>query len=309
MPVVSIRHLTTYRYAKPVGFGEHRMMLRPLEGHDQRLIAAEVEISPEPSLFRQVSDVGGATVGVARFGAQADRLVFDSHAIVDHRPETVLDLDGARAALGAGRFEYDPLDAPELARSIARQAPSADVAAWARRFARASGKTRLTSLLADMTQAIQGGFAYKLRLEGAPQTAVQTLQSRTGSCRDFAVLMIDAARSLGLAARFVSGYVYSTSQKSGQKSGRNGGGHTHAWVRVYLPGGGWTDFDPTNGLIGGADLIRVAQVADPRQALPLHGTWSGAAEDFLGMDVEVDIRVEEAAIMQPAAPLRVAKAG
>lgn len=307
MPVVSIRHLTTYRYAKPVGFGEHRMMLRPLEGHDQRLIAAEVEVSPEPSMFRHVSDVSGATVAVARFGARADRLAVESRALVDHRPETVLDLDGARATLGGRTFEYDPVEAPELARSIVRlhPDPAGEVEAWARRFVRASGKTRLTALLADMTQAIQGGFAYKLRLEGAPQAAAETLAGRTGSCRDFAVLMIDAARSLGLAARFVSGYVYSTSQKSGRK----GGGHTHAWVRVYLPGGGWTDFDPTNGLIGGADLIRVAQVADPRQALPLHGTWSGEAGDFLGMDVEVDIRLEEAAIMQPAAPWRVAKVG
>jgi transglutaminase-like putative cysteine protease len=246
-------------------------------------------------------------VGVARFGARADRLAFESRVIVDHRPETVLDLDGARADLGGGILEYDPVEAPELARSIARPHPDAagEVEAWARRFVRASGKTRLTALLADMTQAIQGGFAYRLRLEGAPQAPIETLQTRTGSCRDFAALMIDAARSLGFAARFVSGYVYSTSQKSGRK----GGGHTHAWVRVYLPGGGWTDFDPTNGLVGGADLIRVAQVADPRQALPLHGTWSGEAQDFLGMDVEVDIGVEEAAIMQPAAPLRVAKVG
>ncbi|HEY8571498.1 transglutaminase family protein [Phenylobacterium sp.] len=303
MPVVSIRHLTTYRYAKPVGFGEHRMMLRPLEGHDQRLISCEVEVSPEPSLLRQVSDVSGATVGVARFGGTAERLVFDSRAVVDHRPENLLDLADARVRLGAIPFEYDPVEAPELARSIARQHAPGEVDAWARRFVRADGSTRVSGLLADMTHAIREGFAYRLRLEGGPQAPAVTLESRTGSCRDFAVLMMDAARSLGLAARFVSGYVYSSSSKSGRK----GGGHTHAWVRVYLPGAGWTDFDPTNGLIGGVDLIRVAAVADPRQALPLHGTWSGDASDFIGMDVEVDIRPEEESILQPASHLRVAQ--
>ena len=154
-----------------------------------------------------------------------------------------------------------------------------------------------------MTHAIREGFAYRLRLSGAPQTPAETLATRTGSCRDFAVLMMDAARSLGLAARFVSGYVYSASPNR-----RKGGGHTHAWVRVYVPGCGWTDFDPTNGIIGGTDLIRVAVVADPREAVPLHGTWAGEAGDYLGMDVEVDISVQSAAAAKPQAGLRVALA-
>lgn len=304
MPVVAIRHLTTYRYRKPVGFGEHRMMLRPLEAHDQHVISAEVDIFPEPGLFRQVSDVNGASVGVARFGASADRLVFDSRVLIDHRPETVIDLDGTRVALDGATPVYDAADLHELERSMTRlhPDPAGEVAAWARRFVNPNGKTRLASLLADMTHAIRAEFAYGLRLTGAPQAPTETLQTRTGSCRDFAVLMIEAVRSLGLAARFVSGYVYSQSPKTG----RTGGGHTHAWVRVYLPGGGWTDFDPTNGLVGASDLIRVTVVADPRHALPLHGTWSGEAGDFLGMDVSVDIRLEEAA-MQPASHLRVAQ--
>lgn len=304
MPVVAIRHLTKYRYRKPVGFGEHRMMLRPLEAHDQHVLSAEVEISPEPAMFRHVSDATGATVGLARFGAEADHLVFDSRVRVDHRPETVIDLDGTLAALGCAKFAYDPVDAPELARAIAplHSDSTGAVAAWARTFVRPVGKTRLASLLADMTHAIRAEFGYALRLTGAPQAPAVTLETKSGSCRDFAVLMIEAVRSLGLAARFVSGYVYSS-----QKTGRTGGGHTHAWVRVYLPGGGWTDFDPTNGLIGGCDLIRVTAVADPRQAIPLHGAWSGEADDFLGMDVEVNIALEDMASAQPASQLRVAQ--
>ncbi|MDB5443121.1 MAG: Transglutaminase [Phenylobacterium sp.] len=303
MPVVSIRHLTTYRYRNPVGFGEHRMMLRPLEAHDQRLLSAEMEITPEPSLHREICDVSGSSVGVARFAGRSDRLAFESRVRVDHRPETGFDLEGEDSALGHEPFGYAPEDAQELARSLARRHPSGEVEAWARRFLRPVGRTRLANLLSDMTQAIRADFTYATRLQGPPQAPRTTLQTRTGSCRDFAVLMIEAARSLGLAARFVSGYIYSTSPKSGH----TGGGHTHAWVRVYMPSCGWTDFDPTNGLIGGRDLIRVAVVADPRHALPLHGSWAGLASDFLGMDVEVEIAVEAALVTQPNAELRVAR--
>lgn len=307
MPVVSIRHLTAYRYRKPVAFGEHRMMLRPLESHDQRLLSAEVAISPEPALVRHVHDVSGATVGVARFEGRADRLAFESRVRIDHRPAHAFDLEGEEGCLGAGPFVYDAEEAGELARSIARRHADAggELEAWARRFARPAGRTRLSELLTDMTQAIHGGFAYGIRLHGPPQTPAETLESRRGSCRDFAVLMVEAARSLGLAARFVSGYVYSASPKSGRK----GGGHTHAWARVYLPACGWTDFDPTNGIIGNTDLIRVAAVNDPRQALPLHGTWAGEAGDFDRMDVEVDIEVEAAAAAEPAHHLRIARTG
>ena len=138
------------------------------------------------------------------------------------------------------------------------------------------------------------------------QTPAQTLEMRSGTCRDYAVLMIDAARSLGLAARFVSGYVYSP-YVSRESPGRVGGGHTHAWVRIFLPSCGWVEFDPTNGIVGNADLVRVAIARDPRQAVPLHGTWSGLPADYLGMDVEVEVSVEAEAATQPAPLRRVAQ--
>ena len=122
---------------------------------------------------------------------------------------------------------------------------------------------------------------------------------RSGTCRDYAVLMMDAARSLGLAARFVSGYVYSP-YVSRESPGRIGGGHTHAWVRIFLPSCGWVEFDPTNGIVGNADLVRVAITRDPRQATPLHGTWAGEAGDFLDMDVTVDVRTESEFTPQPS---------
>lgn len=301
MPVVSVRHLTTYRYCKPVAFGEHRMMLRPDEAHDQRLLSAEVEISPEPALMRQVHDVSGACVGVARFERRAERLSFESRMCVDHRPEPPFDLEAAPFVPGAD--PYQPEEAAELESSIRRRyADAGETEAWARRFAPAAGSLRLSGVLTDMMQAVRDEMAYGLRLRGSPQTPAETLARRQGSCRDFAVLMMEAARSLGLAARFVSGYVYSRSPKLG----RTGGGHTHAWTRVYLPECGWVDFDPTNGIVGNFDLIRVATVADPRLAVPLHGAWTGEAADFLGMDVTVEVLVEPT--VQRSAPPRVAQA-
>ena len=307
MPVVSIRHLTTYRYRNPVAFGEHRMMFRPLESFDQRLLSAELTVSPEPSLLRHVHDVSGAEVAVARFDLRSDTLRFESKVELAHEAQAPFDLEGEDSVLGAAAFDYDVGEAPALACSRALIDPDAadEVRAWARRFVRPVGRTRLSALLSEMTHAIRSEFTYGKRLEGKPQAPAQTLELRRGSCRDFAVLMIEAARSLGLAARFVSGYVYSPRGGSATR----GGGHTHAWVRVYFPDCGWVDFDPTNGLVGAANLIRVVVAADPRQAIPLHGSWAGLPFDYLGMDVEVDVTPQTALAAQPAGRLRVAHQG
>lgn len=311
MPTVSIRHRTTYRYRNPVSFGDHRMMFRPREGYDQRVLSADLVIDPVPTLLRNVHDVFGNCVGVAKFSGRSDRLLFESHVTLEHSPAPVfLDVEGGLAPFANGEpFAYDAEILPDLARSIERQFPDDDclVEAWARRFVRRVGPTGLNTLLTEMTRSIHNDFRYGTRLHGAPQTPQETLALRTGSCRDFAVLMIEAVRSLGLAARFVSGYVYSANRPGG--GARRGGGHTHAWVRVYLPVCGWVEFDPTNGIIGATDLIRVAVARDPRQALPLHGTWAGMAKDYIGMDVEVDVEVAPQEIMQPVADLRLAAGG
>ena len=304
MPLVSIRHLTAYRYRNPVALGEHRMMLRPLESYDQRVISAELSISPRPAVLRNVHDVFGNCVAIARFAGRTDRLTVESRVTLEHTPQPAFDPEDESYA-AAAPFAYSPEDLPDLARSIERQFtdPTGDLEAWARRFMRRAGPTSLRTLLTDMTHAIHGEFAYGTRLTGAPQAPLETLALGTGSCRDFAMLMIEAVRSLGLAARFVSGYVYSASPRSG----RTGAGHTHAWVRVFLPSSGWVEFDPTNGIVGNADLVRVAIARDPRQAVPLHGTWAGLPADDLGMDVEVEVSVEGCADAQPAPLKRVAQ--
>lgn len=304
MPILSIRHLTRYRYRKPIAFGEHRMMFRPLESYDQRLLSWTVEITPEPEPVRYVHDVFGNCVGIATFKDAADELTFHSRVTLDHRPQPGLLADGHSGAWDETLpLVYGAEDLPDLMRSMERHHPDPDgaVEAWARRFLRRGAPTRLADLLARMTQAIHSDFRYATRLHGEPQAPAQTLALKSGACRDFAMLMMEAARSLGLAAQFVSGYIYSPAKAHGGLT-RIGAGHTHAWLRVYLPACGWVEFDPTNGIVGNRDLVRVAIAREPRQAVPLGGRWIGSASDYLGMDVEVEVRSEEEGMTQPPSP-------
>lgn len=289
IPILSVHHVTTYRYRQPVAFGEHRMLFRPREGHDQKLLEAKLEITPEPREIRWLHDVFGNSVCVTRFSGRSRELRFDSTVLLDHTPTNVLDFPIEPHA-EAYPFSYDIDDMPDLARSIERQYPDPDhvLELWARQFVQPDGSTGTLKLLATLTHAIRRNFVYVPRPERGVQEPLQTLHLGSGTCRDFAVFLIEAMRSLGLAARFVSGYIYVP-----ERSGRVGGGATHAWLRVYVPGAGWVELDPTNGIMGNRDLIRVAIARDHRHLLPLHGTWTGFPSDCLGMTVEVDVTAAE----------------
>jgi transglutaminase-like putative cysteine protease len=305
MPILVVRHVTTYSYRQPVAFGEHRMMLRPREGHDQRLLEAKLDITPAPSEIRWVHDVFGNSVAVARFAGRARELRFESMVRLEHWPLNELDFQLEEYAT-TYPFSYGMDEMPDLARSIERHYPDPDrqVDRWARRFLNRNGSTRTIDLLTAMTHTIKRELTYIARHERGTQDPVRTLKLGSGTCRDFAVLMIEAARSLGLAARFVSGYVYGAGSAGERHAG---GGSTHAWTRVYLPGAGWVEFDPTNGIVGNRDLIRVAVARDPAQALPLHGTWTGFPADSLGMTVAVNVVAEEPVLPEAkATPRRVA---
>ena len=289
MTILSVKHITSYSYAVPVRLGEHRMMLRPRDSNDQRLLDANLTIDPQPSRLHWIHDVFDNCVAVADFKGQADRLRVESNITVEHRqssePEVLLD-ESARLY----PFSYDPEEMPDLARSIQRHHPDPDgeVEHWARRFVNSGGATETGALLMTLTYAIKESFIYERRVARGTQSPTQTLATRRGSCRDFATLMMEAARSLGLAARFVTGYLYAPDRDQGES--HVGGGATHAWCQVYLPGAGWVEFDPTNGIVGSRDLIRVAVARDARQAIPLHGCYFGDAAHERGMTVSVEVR-------------------
>lgn len=295
MARLQITHRTAYRYRNPVAFGEHRLMMRPRESYDQHVIFSRLTVSPDASV-RHVHDVFGNCVSIASFERKAAELVFESRVLLDHTPHPLnAECEEAiHASTLSLPFAYDATDMPDLVRSVERGFPDPDrvVDRWVRRFLKWNGPTVVLPLLAEMTRAIQAEFTYRKRLDGAAQSPVETLELRTGTCRDFAVLMMEAARSLGLAAHFVSGYIYSPPPRLQSGPEHVGGGHTHAWVEVYLPSCGWVEFDPTNGLVGNRDLVRVAVVRDPKQATPLWGSWKGGKGDYLGMDVEVSLALE-----------------
>ena len=297
MQLLTVRHVTSYRYKQPVSFGEHRMMLRPRDSYDQKLIEMRLDITPKPASLRWVHDVFGNCVAIAQFSGRASDLCFDSTIRLDHSPSNALEFQIEDYA-STYPFSYGAEESPDLSRSIERQYldPGREIDRWAHQFLRRQGPTGTHEMLAAMTLAIKERFTYLSRQEVGTQNPLETLKLGSGSCRDFAVLMMEAVRSLGLAARFVSGYLYVPHHGGGV-----GGGATHAWLEVYIPGAGWLEFDPTNGVVGNRDLIRVAVVRDARNAVPLSGTWTGFPSDFLGMDVTVSV-TSDAPAEEPTSP-------
>jgi transglutaminase-like putative cysteine protease len=282
--------VTTYRYRRPVAFGEHRMMFLPREGHDQRLLASELRIIPEPVSLRFSDDALGNRVGVARFTGLASSLVFESRirvALWRSHPAG-LNIDDRAQALP---IAFDDDEMRDLGPYLARRYPDVDgaLARWARSFVEDARPAETLRVLTAMIQAIRS-LSYVRRHEQGIQNPAETLARGSGTCRDFTELMIEALRVLGLPARFVSGYLYVPARDSHEV---HGGGSTHAWLQVYLAGAGWIDIDPTNAILGNEGLIRVAVAREPSEALPLHGSFGGSPSDDLGMEVTVKVVREE----------------
>ena len=298
MPTVSINHLTRYRYRRDVSFGEHRILVRPRESYDQRVLRAELSIEPEPTSLRWLQDVFGNAVAIAQFDTRADEMEIRSTAEVEHLPNGPDDIAIEKYA-ETYPFTYSAEDMPDLLCSIERRYPDEDreIDTWARGFLM-NEQTDTLDLLRRITEAIYTDFDYEPRFDKGVQSPLATLSLRKGTCRDYAVLMMEAVRALGFAARFVSGYLYNP-----QNENRRIGGHaTHAWLRVFLPGSGWIEFDPTNGITGNRGLIRVAVTREPTQAVPLSGTWVGQKGSHIDMDVDVRIKQLDLETSHPRAP-------
>ena len=286
MTLLQVRHETIYNYARPVRFGEHRMLVRPRDSMEQSLESFTLKVTPEPSSIRWIHDVFGNGIAIAQFEKPGEQLNILASMVLDHThamtPAFEID-DRARSY----PFDYGDVDAVDLAPNRRRQFPEeTEVDVWAKKFLDPRGVTHTGNLLMTMTHGIKESFKYLRRPDPGTQRPSRTLSIRQGTCRDFALLMIEAVRSLGFAARFVTGYLYSPARDDGM---HRGGGATHAWCQVYLPGAGWVEFDPTNGIVGTRDLIRVGVAREPRQAIPISGTYVGQKDDYIGMSVEVKV--------------------
>ena len=286
--LMTVRHITKYRYATPVQLGEHQMMFRPRESHDLRLVRTRLSISPEPKTLRWLHDVFDNSLAIANFEGLTTELVFDSEVTLEHIETPHPDYALAEEAQ-TFPFAYSRDERLDLVRALERHHPAGEVDRWAAGFLPKYGRIGTMALLRKITLGIREQLTYSRRYERGVQTPAETLAKGTGTCRDYAYLMMEGVRSLGLATRFVSGYIFVPSAK---EAPLRGGGATHAWLQVYLPGAGWVDFDPTNSIIGNRNLIRVAVAWAPAQALPLWGTYTGPPSSFLGMDVSVDVMDE-----------------
>ena len=285
-----IVHSTHYRYHQPVQLGEHRVMFRPRGSHDLRVLATDMVVTPQPLDIRLIQDVYSNSVALVVPQSPATELKIECSFSVEHTGTRALDLPLSPDALQYP-FDYSAEDRLALQHYLAPwyDDPSGELADWARGFVHSDGPTGTRELLADMTQWIRHSMTYIARLDEGVQTPYETLRSQSGTCRDFATLMIEGVRQLGYAARFVSGYLYTPWLDDGNPANL-GAGATHAWVQVYLPGAGWIPFDPTNNLIGGTDLIRVGVARHASLASPVSGSWNGFGGDYAGMFVDVQVR-------------------
>lgn len=284
-----VEHVTTYRYANAVTFGPHWAMFLPRPAANGRLVSWFVKTNLA-SKVHWISDSLSNNVTVMEFTEPGKDLTFTFGFRAIHFGVKEVEEFPLEARAEVVPVQYTPDEWIDLVVYMRPHAEdlNADVAAWAKTFV-ANNQDRTTDVLHRMLDTFRDTFRYNAREAEGTQTPDETLRSKSGTCRDYAWLMIETLRRLGFASRFVSGYLYDSALDGGEV-GATGSGATHAWVEVFLPGAGWRQYDPTNRISAGYDLIPVAIARHPGQAVPLSGSWSGKANDYLGMSVSVAVR-------------------
>jgi transglutaminase-like putative cysteine protease len=280
MKRIRITHQTEYHYTRPVTFGPHRALMRPREGHDVRIVSSRVEIEPTATV-RWLRDIESNSVAVITFEEPAAALRLFAEVDVDLYDDLPIDclIDPHARSFP---FQYAPEEQVEL---VPYRLPSypydgAALHAWLTDLYRPGQVIDTAELLNRLNTRIHEALRYDARDDHGVQLPHVTLATGTGSCRDYAVLMMEAARHWGFGARFVTGYI---------QMGEGQHGATHAWTEIYLPGAGWRGFDPTNNKLAGVEHISVAVAREQEKAAPLSGTWTGPAGAFERMAVSVQV--------------------
>jgi transglutaminase-like putative cysteine protease len=281
-----IVHRTVYRYSEPVRFGLHRLVMRPREGHNVTVVRHEMTITPEARLF-WLNDLFGNHVALAEIEQSAATLEIVNDVLIERifPMEDVAPRQITRQSVAPLPVAYPQTELPVVQGYLAPVCldDQAAVATWLSEVSSAAGAATAFEMLQHVGQSIFRRIKYRRREEPGVQTPAATLTLGTGSCRDMAVLMIEACRSLGIAARFVSGYLNSSASEAGR-------GATHAWADVYLPDTGWTGYDPTIGELVTRKHIAVGVSAHPRGVMPISGIFTGPRGAYLGMEVEVSVQ-------------------
>ena len=283
-----IRHETLYTYERPVRFAVHRLLVRPRDSHAIRVVDAHLTLSP-PGETRWLYDALGNSVCCFTPQGEANRLRIVSDLVIERFPAPLSALRVADPQT-VTPIVYTPADRAVLSSFTepVSEDPDGILLKWLRDQVGSPHEPALDFLL-RLNRAIHDQFGYSARDLGAAQEPAHTVATASGTCRDFAWLMVEALRRLGDAARFVTGYLYAP-----RHSAIRGAGATHAWCEVFLPDLGWTEFDPTNALAESADLIPVAMTRTPAEAAPVSGAIYGD-----GGRAELTVHVD----VQPAAPV------
>lgn len=277
-----ILHRTYYNFSAAVRLEPHALRLRPREGHELHIESSNLKITPSATL-RWHRDVEDNSVAIATFDAHAEQLLIESETIIQQYNQAPLDFLVTDYATDYP-FAYTPEDRVVLSpyMDFAEHTDSGLLTEWVANIWQTGERIQTYALLQRLSARIHQTLSYQLREEPGVQIAAETLSCGTGSCRDFANLFMQATRRLGLASRFVSGYLNAPPSMVNF-------GATHAWAEVYLPGAGWKGFDPTIGEIAGKDHIAVAVARLPESVPPIAGSFVGLP----GASLDVGVWVTE----------------
>lgn len=279
---IRIQHLTEYLFSAPVTFNPHRLLIRPREGHDVRIESSKLVISPAYSTKWQ-RDVFDNSLAVVSFKKPSDKLTISSEVVIQHFEQAPFDFMLEDYAINYP-FNYADSERADLLayQQLVFLNDQNAINNWLHQFNYLGMNT--FSMLMMLNQNISNQFRYQMREEPGVQSPAYTLEHRSGSCRDYATLLIEACRCLGLASRFVSGYLHAPATEEGHAS-------THAWVEIYLPGTGWKGFDPTSGEVTSSKHIAVAVARNPEAVPPISGSFLGLGSNIPTMHVDVKVNL------------------
>lgn len=261
LPHLALRHVSHYRYDRAVALGPQLIRLRPAPHSRNRVLSYSLAIAPPEHAVSWQFDAFGNHQARVLFARRTTELKLTVDLLVDMTPYNPFDL---RLAPGADRFPFQlaPASLPALAPYLASAPAAPRLQAWLARLGPHEGP--ILDLLVKLNQQLFHDIRYLVRLEPGVQLPEETLDQASGSCRDSGWLLVHLLRHLGLAARFVSGYLL--------ESDRVDTHHLHAWCEVWLPGPGWIGLDPTSGLLAGAAHLPLACAPTPEAAAPVEGT-------------------------------------
>jgi transglutaminase-like putative cysteine protease len=281
--IAKIKHHLTYQYSEPVYLEPHVLYVHPRKSSLLTVTEFSLHIHPEPVQISKNLDPEGNIQNILFFNEPTDHLSIQVHALVETTEFNPFDFVYFPFESKTLPMAYTNAYQKTLSPYLGLDGVSTMVEQVARQIA-SQVKWSTSQFLSALNEFIFKNFAYEIREEGAPNSPEFTLSSRKGTCRDYAVLFSAMCRAMGLATRFVSGYYTGIAPVDVPNQTH----HLHAWVEVYLPGGGWRGYDPTQHEVVAGNHIPLAASCLPEEITPVFGTYRGSATSNLSTEVRID---------------------